>query len=237
MLRKHASLLLVSALCPLLTLLAEEAAKAMPEKAADYPELVTTKGEIFRQVAVTRVEADALLVRHEGGMARISLFDLSPELQARYDFDPVAALKRYRENLATQRELRKTALLEAEKRHAAAIRIEAARERLEVAKAEWIPVEATVILIREEGALLSAKRIEMVPTRVRSTLGFLNEGPPERTLVAFSTGPVLLMDPPEGLRAGQKWRGYLNPVTERFVIDRATGLPTVPAHRGASAAP
>ena len=235
--RSTAILLLVIAPLFVLPTGAAEAEKPAAAPADEYPELVTKKGETFRKVVVMRVEADALLVRHEGGMARVSLFDLGPDLQARYDFDPVVALKRHQADLAIQREQRQTALLETEKRRAAAIRAEAAREELELAKAEWVPVEGNVIALTEEGVLLRAKRIQMVPTQVRSTLGFLNEGPPKRVLEAFSPGPVLLLDPPANLQPGQEWKGYLNPVNERFVIDHATGLPTIPAHRGASAAP
>jgi hypothetical protein len=214
----------------------EEKPPASPQ-ADEYPELVTKKGEIFRKVTVLRVDPDALLVRHEGGMARVSLFDLGPEVRARYDFDPVEALKRYQADLAVQREQRQTAVLEAEKRRAAAIRVEAAREQFEVAKVEWAPVEAEVLAIREEGALLRASRIVLVPTQVRSTLGFLNPGPPKRVLEPFSGRPVLLLDRPAALKRGDQWKGYLNPLAERFVIDPGTGLPTIPAHRGASAAP
>ena len=39
------------------------------------------------------------------------------------------------------------------------------------------------------------------------------------------------------MRRGDKWKGYLNPLAERFVIDPGTGLPTIPAHLGVSAAP
>lgn len=237
MLNKYASLLPVYAVLLLLPLRAEEAATPPSAKGAEFPELVTKKGEVFREVTVLRAETDALLVRHEGGMARVSLFDLSPELQARYDFDPVVALKRYQEDLAIQRDQRKTALLKAEERRAAAVQAEAQRERLEIAKLEWIPVEAKVIRVLEEGVLLRASRVQMIPTRVRSTLGFLNDGPPKRVLTAFSPRPVLLLDPPAGLRPGQEWKGYLNPVSERFVIDHASGLPTIHAHRGASASP
>jgi|GEM_PF-2651692 len=31
-------------------------------------------------------------------------------------------------------------------------------------------------------------------------------------------------------------KGYLNRLAERFVIDRDTGLPTIPAHHGSAAA-
>ena len=236
--KNHSRRLLI---LPLLTLLSVaslgEEKSASPSGADEYPELVTRKGATFRKVTIMRVDADALLVRHEGGMARVSLFDLGPELQARYDFDPVEALKRYRADLAVQREQRQTAVLETEKRRAAAIRAEAQREQLEVAKTEWTPVEAEVIKIQDEGALLRAKRIILVPTQVRSTLGFLNPGPPNRVLEPFYGLPILLLDPPGTMRRGDKWKGYLNPLAERFVIDQGTGLPTIPAHLGVSAAP
>lgn len=238
MLKIVASFLFAISLVPLPPATAEDEAAPQSSPAADeYPELTTKKGEVFQKVTVMRVEPDALVVRHAGGMARVSLFDLGPELQARYEFDPVIALKQYEADLAIQREKQKTAVLETEKRRAAAIRAEAAREQLELAKNEWVPVEAEVLAIREEGALLRASRIVLVPTQVRSTLGFLNPGPPKRVLEPFSGRAVLLIDPPAPMKPGDRWKGYLNPLAERFLIDPGTGLPTIPAHLGASAAP
>ena len=49
-------------------------------KKPDFPELTTKDGRILRNAFVTAVEPDALLIRHEGGLARISLFELSPEI-------------------------------------------------------------------------------------------------------------------------------------------------------------
>ena len=206
-------------------------------KKPDFPELTTKDGRILRNAFVTAVEPDALLIRHEGGLARISLFELSPEIQARYDFDPVNALKVYQKNLEIDRERRKAQLLEAEKYRADAEKAQATRETLQMAKNEWIPVEATVSKITEAGALIHARRITMVPTKVRSTLGFLNDGPPERVLEPFSPRALLLKDPPVTLKRGDLWKGYLNPVPDSFVIDPASGLPTIPAHSGATLSP
>ena len=206
-------------------------------KKPDFPELTTKDGRVFRNAFVTSVEADALLLRHEGGLARVSLFELNSEIQARYDFDPVTALKVYKENLEVDRERRKTQLLDAEKYRASLDKAQVAKETLQLAKAEWIPVEATVAKVTEAGALIRARRITMVPTKVRSTLGFLNDGPPKRVLEPFGAGAVLLKDPPPSLKQGDLWKGYLNPVPDSFVIDPASGLPTIAAHAGVTLPP
>ena len=215
------------------------AQEVVPEsiKKPDFPELTTKDGRVFRNAFVTGVEPDALLLRHEGGLARVSLFELEAGIQARYDFDPVTALRAYQKNLETDRERRKTQLLEAEKFRAGVEKAQAAQETLQMAKIEWTPVEATVLKITDEGALIRAQRITMVPTKVRSTLGFLNDGPPERVLEPFSPGAVLLKDPPPSLKRGHRWKGYLNPVPDGFVIDPASGLPTIAAHSGAILTP
>lgn len=206
-------------------------------KVPDFPELIMKDGRVLRNGIVTRVEPDALLIRHDGGIARVSLFELSPVIQARYNFDPVTALKVYQKNLDADRDRRKTQLLEAEKHRAAVEKAQAEREALMLARTEWVPVEATVLKVTEAGALISAKRITMVPTKVRSTLGFLNDGPPERVLVPFSPAAVLLKSPSPTLKRGDLWKGYLNPAPDSFVIDPANGLATVAAHSGVAVAP
>jgi hypothetical protein len=207
----------------------------LPEPAPDFAELVTTSGKSYRNVFVTKVEADAILIRHADGLSRVSLFDVSEEIQVRYHFDPVEGMKTYRKNLAENRERQKELFLAGEKQRAEAIRRAAEEELLALAKREWVPVVAVILNIEETGAKVRAKRIVFVPTKVRSALGFLNDGPPEIQYENFSEKPVFLKMDPSKLKSGMKWKGYLNPIPDRFVVDPATGLPTIPAHAGVSA--
>ncbi len=228
---------LISTSFALVTTLTAEEAVSPPPHAVDFAELSTGTGRLFKNVSVTRVEADAILIQHEDGVARVSLFDLSPELQRKYDFDPVSALRVYQQHLVEDRERRKTMLLESLRYQAAEERAQAKRELARIARAEWLPVEATVVRSTDEGLLIRAKRIVMKPTQVRSTLGLLREGPPEKTLIPFDPPLVLLQNPLEENPSkmwisGESWKGYLNPYADRFVIDPDSGFPTIPTHRG-----
>lgn len=76
--------------------------------------LETRKGDIPHNCCVSRVETDGLVIEHDGGLARVSLFDLNPSIQAQYDFDTIEAMDAYKRDQAVQRKLRKQLLLETE---------------------------------------------------------------------------------------------------------------------------
>ncbi|HTH50146.1 MAG TPA: hypothetical protein VMB21_21715 [Candidatus Limnocylindria bacterium] len=57
-------------------------------------DLDTVDGRVLRHVVFTEVGEDSVLVKHHDGSEHIYLFDLPPELQRRFHFDPVAALRR-----------------------------------------------------------------------------------------------------------------------------------------------
>ena len=51
----------------------------------------TTDGTKYQQVKVIRVEDDAVTILHKDGGALVFLYKLPPDLQQRFDYDPVKA--------------------------------------------------------------------------------------------------------------------------------------------------
>lgn len=212
------------------------------EAEPDYPVLKTEKGEVYRNCFVKKVDPDGLVLQHSEGVAHVSFFELSADIQEKYDFDPVAALQEYKTRIAQQRETRKELLIEAEKFKAAEARADAVRKLYQVAKVDWIPAEGRIVAIREDGIFVRAQQVVMVPTTVISTLGFENEGPPKRTLQNFGDGLTYLRiedhEPRiDTWKRGSKWKGYIEPVTlekTTFVSSDESG---VPVHRALSLIP
>ncbi len=208
----------------------------------DFGELKTQHGEVFVNVTVKRIESNALVIQHRDGMARVSLFELSPSIQEKYQFDPIAAMKADLARKAEEKERLAVLLLENSRRQAALETARAESELIQMAKAEWVPVEATVIGIENGSVIVEAKSITLVPTQARSTLGFLKEGPPKRVLERFGRGPLLLdevVSPArsDNLKVGDIWRGYLNPIPEKQIPNPKFGTYHYPVHRGVARTP
>ncbi len=209
---------------------------------ADFEELKTESGEVFVNVFVKRVESSALVIRHKGGIARVSLFDLSPAIQAKYHFDPVTAMKADLTQSAGEQERQKTLILESRRREAELERARRESDLIRLARDEWVPVEATVEEIVNGGIVIKAKRITLVPTQTRSTLGFLRDGPPKRVLEPFTPELLILKEvvPSENsetLKVGEVWRGYLNAVRDAHRTDLKSGTRQLPVHQGVARTP
>lgn len=208
----------------------------------DFEELKTQNGEVFVNVTVKRIESSALLIQHRDGMARVSLFELSPSIQERYQFDPIAAMKADLTREAEEKERLAALLLEKRRRQDDLETARAESELIQVARTEWVPVEATIIGIDDGGVIVEARSITLVSTQVRSTLGFLNEGPPKRVLEPFGRGPLLLDEVvssarSDNLKVGDVWRGYLNPIPEKDHSNPKYGNSPYPAHQGVARTP
>lgn len=63
-------------------------ALAAADEAAKPITIVTLTGEKFERAIVTRVDVDAITVKHSTGIARIPFSNLSPELRSKFGFDP-----------------------------------------------------------------------------------------------------------------------------------------------------
>ena len=65
--------------------------RARPRSAPETPpgtnDLVTTDGEIFRNVQVRRIEPDGLTIHHDTGLTKVELARLSEEMQKKYEYD------------------------------------------------------------------------------------------------------------------------------------------------------
>ncbi|NRB76284.1 MAG: hypothetical protein HRU46_18135 [Verrucomicrobiales bacterium] len=197
----------------------------------DFETLETRKGEVFHNCSVSRVEADGLVIKHDGGMARVSLFDLNSSIQARYDFDPIEAMDAYKRDQVAERARRKQILLETEKFKAAQERKAAQEQLYLVAENEWIPCEGTVLSHTSDGIVTDLYQISLVPTTEISTLGFEREGPPKRQLNKFSAGSIFLRHVGQGLAIGDKWRGYVDPAPYQQPLGPKQEKQKHPVHR------
>lgn len=207
-----------------------EAGTREPEP--DFAKLETLAGEAYLDCHLVRSDAEGLLIRHRGGMARISFFDLPAEIRDRFEFDPVTALRLYRERQAEERSARKERLIAAERYRAGIAEKKALEDRRDRARSEWIPVEASILRLVEDGLLLRADRIVFEPTTETSTLGFERPGPPRKVLRAFAPEIILIdLSPfPQPDPSEASWKGYVEPQSRDSVSVAGRSEP-VPRHR------
>jgi len=193
----------------------ETTATAKTGAAFDFESLATLDGKIYRQAIVRKVEPDSLLVEHAGGLARVSLFDLTEEIQQRYHFDHDQAMAHYKQREAEQRALRKQLFFERIRQDAEA-EAEARQEALEnTVAADWIPVRASIVSLHGDDALARVDRIILRPTRTINAFGSESlPGAPEKHYVPIASVPVVL----KGIAAGadqsifgEFWNGYVWP--------------------------
>ncbi|HOU22438.1 MAG: hypothetical protein KBC66_04975 [Kiritimatiellae bacterium] len=74
-----------------------------PDPPPDADDLVTTYGQIFRNIKITRVEPDGLTFHHDGGVTKLWFPSLPEELRREHGYDPVVAWKYQREMAAASR--------------------------------------------------------------------------------------------------------------------------------------
>lgn len=72
----------------------------VPEPAPGAGDIVTTYGQIFRNVEILRAEPDGLTFRHDGGVTKLGFPALGEELQKKHGYEPIAAWKYQREMAA-----------------------------------------------------------------------------------------------------------------------------------------
>lgn len=188
-----------------------------PKRVIHFEKLETTDDKTYQQVTVRKIEPDSLLIEHLNGVARVSMFDLSEEIQKRYEFDRDAAIEHYKRREAEQRALRKQLLLD-RVRQQAAEEAELRQQNLErEAKMKWIPVRANIVTVSDGNALAFVDRIVMVPTRNKNALGGEGlPGPPRKELVRLSRRPVWLrgvgdIEKPLKNKPPVYWTGFIWP--------------------------
>jgi hypothetical protein len=195
-----------------------------------FPELRLKSGPTYKNCTVTRTDPEGFLIRHEGGMARISFFDVEEEILKNFQFDPVEALKVYEMEQEKQRRLRKQAVFEVEKQKAK-VAIEREQEALEkIARKTWTPIIGKVAHEIESGIFVHAKEVKFVPTTELSTLGFERPGPPKRILKPFSKDLIFLPIPRSQNEKNPEWHGYIKPHSIKRVAHPRFPEKTVPVH-------
>lgn len=209
----------------------------------DFAELRTIDGKTFQNVYVKRIEPSALVILHSEGVARVSLFDLPTRLQLKYDFDPIAAMKAEVKNAAEESERRRSQMRDQMTQVAALEKARAESDLIQLAKSDWIPVEADVVKVANGSVIIRPKRVSLVPTRILSTLGLPREGPPRRVLEPFTPEFIVLdeeipSNSPGGvLEPGSRWKGYLNPLPDRIQRLPEGEANQLPVHQGVAQRP
>jgi type II secretory ATPase GspE/PulE/Tfp pilus assembly ATPase PilB-like protein len=168
--------------------------------------LETKKGLVFYDCKLKRVETDALIIEHRDGVAKVLMFDLDESFQIRYQFDPVAAMEKYKIDQKVQREEKWQRFWEAQQYQATAAEQEELQKLREYAKSFWTPIEATIRKTTKDGIYVSAKRITFVPTKTKSTLGFEIDGPLIKKLVPFDHNVIFIRN--TNTNRGL-WEGYV----------------------------
>jgi hypothetical protein len=79
-----------------------------------FAELKTTDGLTYKSCTVTKVEPDGITIMHSDGATKVPFSKLPPDIQQKYNYDPVAADK-YSADLAAKRQALVAAKLEAAK--------------------------------------------------------------------------------------------------------------------------
>lgn len=177
----------------------------------DYSHLITKDGREYFECFVRKSDQEGLLITHRKGMAKISFFDLSPEIRDKYDFDPIAAMRMHRELREADRLLRKQRVLEAEKIRADQALEKALAEMQVLAESEWIPVEARILSTEGDFAFARVKKVVFHPTTRISPLGFENPGPPKRVTQLLGEGAYFLRSLGPKFKRGSTWKGYMEP--------------------------
>ncbi len=79
--------------------------RLVPDVPAGANDFVANNGQVFRNVEITRVEPDGITLRHDGGRTKLWFPSLTEEQQQKFQYDPIAARKYYREEAAKKRAL------------------------------------------------------------------------------------------------------------------------------------
>src|SRR5438876_8647980 len=79
----------------------------------------TINGQEYKNVTVSRVEPDGIVITFSGGIVKIPFTELSPEIQKKYGYDPKAAEEFAEKSASAQQALRLAAQQTQEKADAA----------------------------------------------------------------------------------------------------------------------
>lgn len=153
----------------------------VPPPATPAIDLTTLGGKKYRNVAIQRADPDGLWLLTDTGNEKVLFENLPPELQKRYQYDPVAAAafsKRARDLAEEKARNVEVALADAEKKKAQAEVAATKRRKLEVAIARRaVHIFGRVLMKNDAGVLIEPKGFDAdklglpgVPLRDKPTL-------------------------------------------------------------------
>lgn len=129
------------------------------------PQLVLADGKVYEQVTFTKLEADAVTIRHNAGISRIDLAILQPEAQTALGYDPEKADVARKATAERQVELQMARMAEAVK----AAEVEAKRKEAAELLAAAVPMTCEVWEVKEDGFVAySIKWLDDKEHRIRS---------------------------------------------------------------------
>ncbi len=221
-----------------LVFLLASAAKGLSQEAKtppqpDFAEIRTTTGKVYKNCFVKKVEPDALTIRHTKGMARISFFSLNKELQNKYNFDPITAVKKANLDEENRRKTHWKLFWEKQQYEASEANRVAAAKLYQKAKRTWHPIQGQIVRLQNGGAYINANRIVFIPTKMKSTLGFTVDGKPKKVITPMTPGLIFIQNPHGKITTapGQKWEGYIEPFSTDKVANLSNGKETIPLWR------
>lgn len=68
-------------------------------------DIETLKHEVFKNVTVSRVEPDGVVITHSAGIVKIPFAELSEQYQKRFSYDPIKAQEFAEQDAQTQRQI------------------------------------------------------------------------------------------------------------------------------------
>jgi hypothetical protein len=118
-------------------------------------DITTIRGEKFTNVSISRVEPDGIVVIKSDGIVKIPFTDLSPELRAKYGYDPKKAAQ-FKSAVQTADNLRaaEAGAVEAANAYAATQAASVMAQQDALAKAKKYRIQGTVFQKTAEGLVL-----------------------------------------------------------------------------------
>lgn len=191
---------------PLFALLVLTFGLALHAAPLTFPTLTTRKGVTYTEVKVSRFDAYEVRFSHANGISSVPLADLSPELQALFNYDSKNETSVLREK---QSQRQKAIITEADqKAKVAAVREQEEADAAELQRIRSKPYRCYISRVKhtEDALLLDVLAAERLPVKIPSKTGkterykLTPQGRPELveqavTNVPFVLGPTLRILP------------------------------------------
>ena len=197
-----------------------------------YPEIKTSKGKVYKDCKVVRSDTDALIFEYGNGtgVAKVSFFDLDEEIQKEFNFDPVAGMAKYKQNIDAQRDLRWQIFWANQKNKTKKQSQQNQLKKIQEIKKTWIPIKAKKVLSvqNKDGIFVQAKKLTYVKTKTKSKLGFEIDGPAVKKLVPFEPQVIFLEI---GTFEQSSWDGYVAPIPNGTILHPYDSTSEIPRYQ------